>query len=35
LHSLAFYPNVEVAIPEMMPDDSPEVGEPACLKLSE
>jgi hypothetical protein len=35
LHSLALSPDIEVAIPEIIPGDSPEVGEPACLQPSE
>jgi hypothetical protein len=34
LHSLAFSPDVEVAIPQIMPGDSPEGGEPSCLQTT-
>lgn len=32
LHSLAFSPDVAVAIPKIMPGDSPQGDQPACLQ---
>ena len=35
LHSLAFSPEIKVPIPGIMPGDSPQESEPACLQASE
>jgi hypothetical protein len=35
LHSLAFFPDVAVTIPKIIPGDSPQGDEPACLQPSE
>ena len=35
LHSLAFSSDVAVTIPKIIPGDSPQGDEPACLQLSE